>query len=61
MDSIGLEEWKEKVRIRIGELTSRYMTEGEGEMKRDVCVKDLCTPSAVECDCAKCVTTDFQI
>ena len=47
MDSIGLEEWKAKVRM--GELTERYMREGEGELKRNKCVYDLWKPAKVEC------------
>lgn len=47
MDSIGFEEWKAKVRI--GQLTTQYMREGEGEMKRNDCVKDLWKPEDVEC------------
>ena len=46
MESIGLEEWKAKVRM--GELTTQYMREGEGEMKRNTCVQDLWKPAAVE-------------
>jgi len=46
MESIGLEEWKAKVRI--GELTVQYIRTGEGEMKRNTCVQDLWKPAAVE-------------
>jgi hypothetical protein len=46
MEGIGLEEWKAKVRM--GELTAQYMSEGEGELKRNACVKDLLNPAAVE-------------
>ena len=46
MESIGLEEWKAKVRM--GELTTQYMREGEGEMKRNTCVQDLWKPAAIE-------------
>ena len=47
MESIGLEEWKAKVRM--GELTTQYMREGEGELKRNNCVSDLWKPAKVEC------------
>lgn len=46
METVGLEEWK--ANVRIGEFTRRYMTEGEGESKRNACVKDLLHPAAVE-------------
>ena len=46
MESIGLEEWKAKVRI--GELTTQYMRSGEGEMKRNTCVQGLWKPAPVE-------------
>lgn len=46
MESVGLEEWKAKVRM--GELTAQYMRTGEGEMKRNTCVQDLWKPAAVE-------------
>jgi len=46
MESIGLEEWKAKVRM--GELTAQYMRTGEGQMKRNTCVQDLWKPAAVE-------------
>ena len=46
MDSIGLEEWK--ARVRIGELTGQYMRGGEEELKRNMCVQDLWKPAQVE-------------
>ena len=46
MESIGLEEWKAKVRM--GELTTQYMREGEAEMKRNTCVQNLWKPVALE-------------
>lgn len=46
MGSIGLEEWKAKVRM--GELTTQYIGTGEGEMKRNQCAHDLWKPVAVE-------------
>lgn len=46
MDAIGLEEWKAKVTMAA--FTTRYMTEGEGEMKRNACVQDLLNPGRVE-------------
>ena len=46
MESIGLEEWKAKVRM--GDLTTQYMREGESERKRYACVQDLWKPAAIE-------------
>jgi hypothetical protein len=45
-ESIGLEEWRAKVRM--AGFTTRYMTEGEGEMKRNACVQDLLRPAPIE-------------
>jgi Patatin-like phospholipase len=50
-ESIDLQEWKAKVRI--GELTTQYMREGEGELKRNNCVNDIWRPAAVECNWAQ--------
>jgi predicted acylesterase/phospholipase RssA len=47
MDGIGLEEWK--ARVRMGELTARYLAEEEGRLKKEACVQDLLKPSVVEC------------
>jgi predicted acylesterase/phospholipase RssA len=46
MEKIGLQEWKTK--IRMSELTKRYLTEEEGLLKRNACVRDLWKPSGVE-------------
>jgi predicted acylesterase/phospholipase RssA len=46
METIGLEEWK--ARVRIAELTQRYMREEEGETKRNACAHDLLKPPPVE-------------
>ena len=46
METIGLEEWRTKVRM--AGFTTRYMTEGEGEMKRNACVHDLLKPVPIE-------------
>jgi predicted acylesterase/phospholipase RssA len=46
MESIGLAEWKAKVRM--GELTAQYMRTGQGQLKRNTCVQDLWNPEAVE-------------
>jgi Patatin-like phospholipase len=51
MESIGLQEWKAKVRI--GELTTLYMGGGESQRKRDVCAQDLWKPAAIECNCTE--------
>lgn len=47
MENIGLHEW-EKI-IEMADHTRRYMTEVEGQIKREKCVRDLTNPSAVEC------------
>ena len=46
MDDIGLQEWEKTVEM--GDHTSRYMAEGEGELKRDNCVQDLMAASALD-------------
>jgi predicted acylesterase/phospholipase RssA len=46
MESIGFEEWK--ANVRMGELTTQYMREAEGERNRNNCVQDLIKPAAVE-------------
>jgi hypothetical protein len=46
LDSIGLQEWKKVVTM--AQRTNNYMAQGEGQMKRDSCVKDLLEPSALE-------------
>jgi predicted acylesterase/phospholipase RssA len=46
MDSIGPQEWNTKVRV--GELTTLYLAEEEGRLKRNACVQDLLKPSVVE-------------
>jgi predicted acylesterase/phospholipase RssA len=46
METIGLEEWK--TRVRMAEFTRRYLMEEEGETKRNACVQDLLKPPPVE-------------
>ena len=46
LDSIGLQEWK--MVVTMAQRTNNYMAQGEGQSKRDSCVKDLLEPSAVE-------------
>jgi hypothetical protein len=48
MDSIGPQEWK--TMVRMGELTTRYLAEEEGKLKRNTCAQDLLKPSMVECN-----------
>ena len=59
MESIGLEEWKAKVRM--SELTTQYMREGEGEVKRNSCVGDLWKPLKIECKSKDVQRLIFQI
>jgi len=47
LDTIGLEEWR--LASRLGQFTSGYLAEGEGQAKRDACVKSLLYPGPAEC------------
>ena len=46
MDTIGLEEWK--ARVRIGELTHQYMQEETCKIEKMSCIKTLISPAVVE-------------